>query len=193
MARPPRIDVGNCIYHIINRANNRATIFRSKEDYQDFEYLLSEIVETFDMRILGYALMPNHWHLLLYPRKDKDLSKAMHWLTTSHVRRHHSRKGTIGHGHLYQGTYKSSLIKDDRRLLTVLKYIERNPVRAKLCDKAQAWEWGSASKRKNTHHLITEFPIDLPSNYPHWVNEPEPAELLKSIRDSMNKGVPYQG
>ena len=94
MARVPRIDVGDCIYHVINRASQRATIFKSPKDYQEFEALLYEIKETFDMRILGYALMPNHWHLLLHPRKDKDLSKAMHWLTSTHARRHNTRRAT---------------------------------------------------------------------------------------------------
>src|SRR4051812_48760123 len=105
MGRGPRIDVGDVVYHVINRSNGRVPIFNTPAEYQDFEYLLNEMRETYDMRILAYTLMPNHWHLLLYPRYDGDLSTCMHWLTTSHVRRHHSRKGTIGEGHLYQGTY----------------------------------------------------------------------------------------
>jgi putative transposase len=192
MARAPRIDVGNQIYHVVNRANGRAKMFHTDRDYQEFEALLSEIKETFDMRILGYAIMPNHWHLLLYPRKDKDLSKALHWLTTTHVRRHHTRNKTIGHGHLYQGPYKSSLIANEKHLLTVLKYIERNPVRAKLCRKAEGWKWGSASRR-GKHLLLAGLPVELPRAYAQWVNEPEPAEALKAIRQSINKGVPYQG
>ncbi len=193
MARAPRVDVGNEIYHVLNRANGRATIFHSEQDYRDFEYLLSEVKETYDVGILGYVLMPNHWHLLLHIRKDKELSKAIHWLTTSHVRRHHTRKGTIGYGHLYQGTYKSSLIKGEKHLLTVLKYIERNPARAKLSRTAQRWKWGSASKRATNHKLLAELPVDLPRNYAQWVNEPEQAELLKVIRHSVNKGCTISG
>lgn len=193
MARQARIDVGDCIYHVLNRANGRASMFHTEHDYKDFEYLLLETVKTFGMRILAYAVMPNHWHLLLYPRQDKDMSKALHWLTTSHVRRHHARMETVGQGHLYQGSYKSSLIRGDKHLLTVLKYIERNPARAKLCKKAQDWKWGSASKRGSRHSLLTDLPVPLPSNYSRWVNEPEPAELLKAVRGSVNKGVPYRG
>jgi len=191
MARRPRIDVGDCVYHVLNRANGRAAMFHSGYDYKDFEYLLSEVKETYGMRILAYALMPNHWHLLLYPHKDKDLSKTMHWLATSHVRRHHARNDTVGHGHLYQGTYKSSLIKGDKHLLTVLKYIERNPVRAKLCGKAQEWKWGSASKRSRSHALLAELPVDLPHNYSKWINEAETTEALKAIRDSINKNITH--
>ena len=195
MARPNRIDLGGYVYHVINRSNGRTRIFHNDSDYHDFEYLLNELNETHEMRILAYVLMPNHWHLLLYPRKDGDLSKALHWLTTSHVRRHHSRKGTIGHGHLYQGTYKSFLVQTDAHLLTVLKYIERNAVRAKLCKYPHAWRWGSAYRRTRgslkEKKLLSISPVPLPRNYAQWLNEPEPAELLKDVRESVEKGVSY--
>jgi putative transposase len=195
MPRPPRIDLGNYVYHILNRANGRARIFHNDKDYQDFEYLLNEIRETHGMRILAYAIMPNHWHLLLYPQHDGDLRKALQWLGTSHVRRHHTRKGTIGGGHLYQGRYKAFLIQEDRHLLSVLKYIERNPVRAKLVPKPELWRWGSAHRRlKGTpkeKKFLAQSPVPLPHDYKHWINTPEPAEDLKAIRHSVNKEVSY--
>lgn len=195
MARQPRTDVGDCVYHVINRANNKACIFSSEKDYLDFEYLLHEMRETFDMRILAYVIMPNHWHLLLYPKKDGDMGRALHWLTTSHARRHHTRKGTIGHGHLYQGPYKSFLVEDDVHLLAVLKYIERNPVRAKLAKKVEDWRWGSAYRRMkgtpNEKRLLAEAPTDLPRNYPTWINEADSIVELDEIRKSARTGVPY--
>lgn len=195
MARQPRTDAGDYVYHVINRANNKARIFSSEKDYLDFEYLLNEMRETFDMRILAYVIMPNHWHLLLYPKKDGDMGRALHWLTTSHARRHHTRKGTIGHGHLYQGPYKSFLVEDDVHLLAVLKYIERNPVRAKLAKKVEDWRWGSAYRRMrgNAHEkrLLTEAPTDLPRNYPAWINEADSIVELDEIRESARTGVPY--
>lgn len=187
MARKPRIDVGECVYHVLNRANIKATIFHSEEDYKDFEHLLSQAKEIYDMRILAYTLMPNHWHLQLYPRNDGDLSKFMHWLTSTHVRRYHSRRDTVGNGHIYQGTYKSFLIQKDNHLLNVFKYIERNPVRAKLCKKVQDWKWGSASKRLRGHTLLDRPPIDIPKDYLRWVNQPDQAEVLKDIRESISK------
>ena len=179
MGRAPRIDVGDVVYHVINRANARARIFHDATDYQDFEYLLSEMKETFDMRILAYVIMPNHWHLLLHPMNDGDMSKALHWLGTSHVRRHHTRKETIGNGHLYQGRYKSFPVQEDLHFLTVLKYIERNPVRAKLVSKAEDWKWGSAHRRINgterQRSLLAELPVDLPRGYKQWINTAEPS------------------
>ena len=195
MARPPRIDLGDYVYHIINRSNGRARIFNTGADYQDFEYLLSEAKEDFAMRILAYVIMPNHWHLLLYPKKDGDLSKALQWLGTSHARRHHTRKGTVGGGHLYQGRYKSFLVQGDAHLLTLLKYVERNPVRAKLVSKPEMRKWGSAHRRINgtvkQKSLLAELPVDLPRNYRAWINGSEPSEELGTIRNSLNRGVPY--
>jgi putative transposase len=195
MARPPRIDLGDYVYHVINRSNSRVRIFDNDADYRDFEYLLNEVKETYDMRILAYAIMPNHWHMLLYPRKDGDLGRALHWLATSHARRHHTRKGTIGGGHLYQGRYKSFLVQEDHHLLTVLKYIERNPARAKLVSKPEIWRWGSAYRRihgtQREQAILAESPTPLPRDYLQWINELEPTEELDEIRRSVNKEVSY--
>ena len=195
MVRGPRIDIGDHVYHVLNRGNGRAQMFYTGADYADFEYLLNEMRETYDMRILAYTIMPNHWHLLLYPRKDGDMGKALHWLTTSHVRRHHTRNKTIGHGHLYQGTYKSFMTATDRHLLTVLKYIERNPIRAKLADKPEDWKWGSAHRRitgtSQQKHLLSELPVELPKNYRSWIGEPEASEEINEVRYSVEKGTQF--
>jgi REP element-mobilizing transposase RayT len=103
MPRTERIDIGGEIYHVINRANGRTQIFNGKDDYQLFESLLGDAKEMTDMRILAYTIMPNHWHLLLSPKHDGDLSAFMHWLTTTHTRRYHVATKTVGGGSLYQG------------------------------------------------------------------------------------------
>ena len=192
MVRGPRRDIGDCVYHVINRSNGKLCIFHNERDYADFEYLLNKMRETYDIRILAYLIMPNHWPLLLYPKNDGDIRKALHWLTTSHVRRHHSRKGTIGHGHIDQGSYKSFLVQTDTYLLTVLKYIERNAVRAKLCKTVEAWRWGSAYRRLhndiNLRKILSASPVPLPRNYREWISTPEPAEGLKELHDKFNGG-----
>ena len=195
MARPLRVDVGDQVYHVINRSNGRFTIFEENWMYQDFEYLLNEMREQFDMRILAYVLMPNHWHMLLYPQEDGDLSESMRWLGTAHTRRYHAQTETIGGGHLYQGRYKSFIVESSQHLLTVLKYIERNPVRARLARQAENWRWGSAYRRlsgtSKERKLLAESPVELPRNYHSWLNAPEPSEELTTIRESIRKGIPY--
>jgi putative transposase len=194
MPRAARIDVGEHVYHVLNRANGRRTIFETDADYSDFEYLLREMKEVCDIRVLAYVVMPNHWHMLLYPRHDGDLGRSLRWLSTSHVRRHHERKGTVGEGHLYQGRYKSFLVKDDNHLLTVLKYIERNPVRARLCEFPEQWRWGSGYVRSGTtaqRALLSDSPVPLPHDYAQWIRELEPSEILTKLRQSVNKNIPY--
>ena len=195
MPRLARVDVGNHVYHVINRANGRLKIFETKDDYQLFEKLLSDAKDEVGMRILAYTTMPNHWHLVLYPRNDGDLGTFMHRLTNAHTRTVHVQTGTIGHGHLYQGRYKSFLIENDVHLLTVIKYVERNPVRAKLVRQCESWQWGSAWRRINgtpqQKKLLGASPVPFPHNYRIWINTSDKEEDLSVLRMSVNKGVPY--
>lgn len=195
MGRAPRVDLGEYIYHVINRANGRQTIFRKAEDYKHFELLLKEAAERTKVRILAYTLMPNHWHLLLYPRKNGDVSAFMQWLTLTHTQQYHAKTRTIGYGHLYQGRYKAFIVEKDSYFLTVIKYIERNPVRAKLSRTVEAWKWGSGYRRlagtEKERNLLSESPVDLPKNYELWVNTPESNKELESLRMSVNKGTPF--
>ena len=124
------------VFHVLNRANARATIFEKPEDYAAFERVLREAVDRVEMRVLAYCLMPNHWHLVLWPRRDGDLSKFMGWLTLTHTQRWHAHHRTVGTGHLYQGRYKSFPVQDDEHFLTVCRYVERNGLRANLAPRA---------------------------------------------------------
>ena len=93
------------------------------------------------MRLLAYGLMPNHFHFVLWPVGDHDISKWMHWLMTSYVSRYRRHDGL--RGHLWQGRFKPFAVQDDDHLLTVIRYVERNPMRAHLVDSATAWAWSS--------------------------------------------------
>lgn len=195
MPRTSRIAVGGEVYHVINRANGRLQIFNNKEDYMLFEQLLFETKELVDMSILAYTIMPNHWHLVLSPKNDGDLTTFMQRVTNSHTRKVHSLTKTNGTGHLYQGRYKSFLVESNDYLLTLIKYVERNPVRAKLAKKCEDWQWGSAYRRiqgtKEEKKLIDSPPTDLPLHYSSWINTFEDVKIVQSIRDSVIKGAPY--
>lgn len=195
MGRAPRVDVRNFAYHILNRSNNRSTIFSKPDEYKHFELLLAEAVGKFNMRLIAYILMPNHWHLISYPKGDGDVSCFMQWLTLTHTQQYHAWKETIGHGHIYQGRYKSFLIERDEYLWAVIKYVERNPVRAKFAKRVEQWRWGSGYRRldgtKKERELLAEPPIVLPRNYRAWVNESDKAEDLEALRISAAKGKPF--
>ena len=195
MPRPQRTDVGNYVYHALNRANNRVQIFDKYKDYKLFENILEEAKEKFDMRILAYCIMPNHWHLILYPKKDGDLSKFMSWVTNTHTRRWHSIKETIGQGHLYQGRYKSFIVQENEYLLQLFKYIEGNPLKAKLVEKAEDWKWSSLWRREQEdveqRKLLDEWPINVPENYIDLVNISQKDIKVESLKYSISKGKPY--
>ena len=143
MGRPKRAAIGGLVYHVMNRANGRLPMFRKEADYLAFETIMAEARERVDMRILAWCLMPNHWHLVLWPRDDGDLSAFTGWLTLTHTQRWHAHRKSAGTGHLYQGRFKSFPMQDDEHFLTVCRYVERNALRAKLVRRAEAWRWGS--------------------------------------------------
>jgi putative transposase len=194
MPRIGRIAPGGLVYHVLNRGNGRRRLFYKDADYAAFLKLLGEAIDRVPTRVLGYCLMPNHWHLVLWPREDGELSLFMRWLSNTHVRRYHQHYHTYGQGHVYQGRFKSFPVQDDRHLLTVLRYVEANPLRAKLVTRAEAWEWSSLSRRQSPSkkwNLLTDGPLDRPRNWPKLVNEVLRRADLETVRTSAARGRPY--
>ena len=197
MPRIERTDIGEYVYHILNRANARVQIFNSDKDYQLFESVLEEAVEKYDMRLLSYCVMPNHWHLVLYPKNDGDLARFVGWLTNTHTRRWHTEKGTIGQGHLYQGRYKSFLCQDDNHFLTLVRYVERNARRANLVKISENWRWSSAWRRENgtakQKKFLSTWPVPKPKNYSKWLNQAQTEDEEEAIKRSIVKSNPFGG
>ena len=195
MGRPPRVAMGEIVYHVLNRANGRQTIFTHEADYEAFEQVLVEAVQRVSMRVLAYGVLPNHWHLVLWPRADGDLSRCVGWLTLTHTQRWHAHHHTTGTGHLYQGRFKSFPVQTDEHFLTVCRYVERNPVRAGLVPQAECWRWGSLWQREQRHDaaqgLLHSWPVDQPAGWVQWVNEPLPHEVLQALRRCVNRGQPF--
>src|SRR5271157_1892515 len=128
-------------YHVLNRGNYRASVFHKDGDFDAFVDLLAEAKLRNPMRILAYCVLPNHFHLALWPLGDGDLGRWMHWLLTAHVRRYQRHYRSTGH--VWQGRFKAFLIQEDEHLLVVPRYIERNPLRAGLVERAEDWSWSS--------------------------------------------------
>jgi putative transposase len=176
----------------MNRANRRAKIFRKPRDYDAFIKIIAEGLERTPCRVLGLCLMPNHWHLVLWPHADGDLSRLMLWITNTHVkryRRHYHDK--IG-GHLYQGRFKSFPVQEDAHLLTVLRYVEANPLRSGLSNRVGEWPWSSDAIRTGPYTpLLCEWPIQRPADWNQWVEARWKDEELKEIRTSVERGRPF--
>lgn len=169
MPRKPRIDLAGQIYHVILRANAKIKIFISQDDYLLFENTFIQALKKFDMRNYVYELMPNHIHLALSPEKDGGLSKFMHWVTMTFTQRYHSLHRSAGTGHLFQGRYKAFIVKDDKYLLQLFMYIERNAINANLVKNAEDWRWSSLWVRvngsKSQKKCLSAWPIEMPENY----------------------------
>lgn len=183
------------MYHVLNRANGRQRLFDDAGDYAAFERVLSEAQQRVAMRLLAYCVMPNHWHLVLWPYRDGDLSRFMRWLTLTHTQRWHAYRQTVGTGHLYQGRFKSLVVQTDEHLLTMCRYVERNALRAGLVERAEAWRWSSlwctTYGGAQQQALINEWPITRPTDWEAWVNGDENAEELTRIRQSVVRSQPF--
>jgi putative transposase len=195
MPKAPRIAVGGVVYHVFNRANGRSVIFTNPEDYVAFENILAKAVKRTPMRVLAYCLMPNHWHMVLWPIGDGDLSTFLGWLTLTHAVRWHAARGTTGTGHLYQGRFKSFPVQTDRHFLTLSRYVERNPLRANLVPRAEQWRWGSLWRREfgsaEAKRLLSPWPVERSSDWVECVNQPlTPAETA-AIQQCLHRGRPY--
>jgi putative transposase len=189
MGRPLRPTAANVVYHVLNRANARMTLFDVDGDYAAFQRVLTQACARVSMRLLAYCIMPNHWHLVVWPRHEGDLSRFMNWLTLTHTQRWHQHRHTVGEGHVYQGRFKSFPVETSEYFLTLCRYVERNPVRAGLVEWVEQWRWSSA--RTTEAVPLHEWPIERPRDWCSWVNESEPTEQLSKVRKSLLKGQPY--
>jgi putative transposase len=200
MGRPKRVDLGGYVYHVLNRGNGRTKIFRKEADYEAFLQIVKQALEHVPgMRLLAYCLMPNHWHLLLWPSKEGELSDFLHWLTLTHTQRWHVHYRNVGAGHLYQGRYKSFPVAKDDHYFTVLRYVERNALRAGLVERAEDWRWSSLPCRgqdepdasRQEWPALSAGPLALPADWKRYVNRAETEAELEALRRSVQRGQPY--
>jgi putative transposase len=189
MPRTARASQGGFCYHVLNRGNARRTVFHKAGDFVAFLKLLRQAGERTPMRLLAYCLMPNHFHLTLWPYADGDLSTYMAWLLTAHVRRYHQHYHSSGH--VWQGRFRAFPIQEDDHLLTVLRYVERNPVRANLVERAQLWLWSSAAPPHPEGPALDGGPVVRPANWLDHVNEPQTEAEVERLRESLRRGRPF--
>jgi putative transposase len=195
MSRIRRVDVGGMVYHVWNRANFRSRLFRSPIEYQAFLGIVKESLNFVPLRILAYCLMPNHWHLVLYPRADGDLAKFMQRVTMTHTQRYHAKGQTVGYGHLYQGRYKSLPVEMGGHFMTLVRYVERNARRAGLAPRAEDWPWSSVHVRllgkAEEKQMLSPWPVPEPADYLKWLNQSQGKEEIAEIRQAIKRNRPY--
>jgi len=184
MPRAPRSYGADAVLHVVNRGNDRRRLFAGDRDYAAFIGLMAWAQARGALRVLAYVLMPNHWHLVVWPRSASELSQFMRDVTGAHAAILRTKSNTKGAGHVYQDRYHAFVVDSTLRYFRTLRYVEGNPVRAGLVLRAQQWRWSSLQERLWEPRLISDGPVPLPPA-DHWaafVNAALAPEELSSLR-----------
>jgi putative transposase len=170
-------------------------MFRSDADFAAFERVLTQARQRFPLRILDYSVLSNHWHFVVWPENEGELSAFFRWMTLTHAMRWRVSHRTVGYGSLYQGRFKSLPVQVDNHFLTLCRYVERNPVAAGLVKRAQDWRWGSLWVRLNgtpeQKAVLSPWPVDCPPNWIQTVNQPLAESDQARLAVSFERGRPY--
>lgn len=192
MPRRQRTGSGGLIFHVMNRGAKRASLFDQATDYRSFEKLLIEVKERVQISLLAYCLMPNHWHLIVWPAQDGDLSKFMHLLTSTHAQRWNVQRQLPGIGAVYQGRFKAVPIQCDSHYLRACRYVEQNPLRAGLVRAVVEWRWSSLWRRANycDQGALSAWPLPIPQNWIDLVQE-TPGGDFTGLRKAIRRSQPF--
>lgn len=196
MARKARYAPGGLTYHVLNRAVARYPIFKTDKDHRAFQEIIIEAAERHSgVKLLAWCVMSNHWHFVVRPSRDGELSAFFRWLTLTHAMRWRVAHRTVGYGPLYQGRFRSFPVQDEHGLGLVCRYVERNALSAGLVRRAQDWAWGSLHVRcgggtAEQRALLAEWPVPMPGNWTERVNAVINEREAARVQRSIERGVP---
>jgi putative transposase len=194
MPRHSRVDIGGEVYHIVNRANGREFIFQNEDDYLSVIYTIEETLKNYPLDIFSFCIMSNHWHFAVRSHEDGDVGKFFGSMTQKVTQRWHAYHRTTGSGHLFQGRFRSFLVQTDAYFIQLMKYVETNPLRANMVEKAEDWKWGSLYQRINRQDLasgiLAKWPVEYTGDYLADINKPLSESFLRQVRHSSTCGTP---
>ena len=194
MPRLARSVIANLPHHITQRGNRREDVFFTDEDRQAYLSWLGQYAQKHGVEILAYCLMSNHTHLVAVPSDEAGLQRVLKPLHMRYAQRLNRARGWLGH--VWQGRYFSSALDEDY-LWAAIRYVERNPVRARLVRKAENYVWSSAA----AHCGLRDDP--LLSQQKHWRRQfeamgdwadflatPDEPAKMEILRRNVDKGLP---
>ena len=191
MPNHPTAGHAGTIFHVVNRATRGQLLFEDFGEYLLFNRLLAWALGRTPIDLFAYCLMPNHWHLLLRPEASHDLSQFMYDLTKQHALELRRWRDNLGTGAVYQGRYRASPVHAETYFYRAARYVERNPVRANLSERADGWLWSSASRVGIIQGVrLAEWPEPRPKTWSDFVNEVESPEDLALIRKRTRRCEP---
>lgn len=181
MPRKPRVLEPNRVYHVYNRRTDRQLLFPSPRAYDEFLDLLEMGVDRYGVRICSYCAVETHWHQGIWVHEHDGAGPVigyLRWLSSSHALRFRFATETRGHGHVYQDRYKAKPVSDDAHYVTLVRYIEANPVAAGLVERAEEWPWSSFAERMSgRRRILDDGPVTLPEGWSDIVNASAELEL----------------
>jgi putative transposase len=151
MARPLRIEFPDAVYHVTSRGDRREIVFEDDNDRRNFLVIVSQALQRFDAVALAYCLMDNHYHFVIHTRRA-NLSQLMRQINGVYTQAYNRRHGKVGH--LFQGRFKAILVDQDAYLLEVCRYVDLNPVRARMVRQPGNWRWSSYATHIGTAPII---------------------------------------
>jgi REP element-mobilizing transposase RayT len=190
MARPLRIEYPGAWYHVMNRGRRKDPIYFSDSDYELFMEVMGEAVKLFGIEIHAFALIPNHYHILIRTPQG-NISRAMR-----HINGVYTQKINLKYkldGSLFRGRFKSIIVEEEEYLLEVVRYIHRNPIEAKLEERIGEYKWCShgmyKDKKKRPNWLTTEdvmkkfskYEEETKENLDAFINKEVPKALMKKL------------
>ena len=190
MARLARVVAAGTPHHVTQRGNRRQTVFFGDDDYRAYLTLLAEGCGAAGVEVWGYCLMPNHVHLILVPKDEAGLRAALAEAHRRYSRRVNFREGW--RGYLWQGRFASAPM-DEAHLLACARYVELNPVRARLVGAAEDWPWSSARAHLGGRDdaLVRIGPmLDLIGNWSAFLAQGLDAQTHAAIRSAERTGRP---
>ena len=179
-------------YHVLNRGVKRQLLFAKDEQYAAFEELVKETLVRTPLTIFTYELMSNHWHFIVRPEREEDLSDFFQYISGTHAKRFHAERGSSGEGHVYQDRFKSFPVEDDGHFLGLARYVERNAKSAGLVERAEDWQWSGLWRRihQTDGWLTSAWPIPRQDDWIDRVNQALTGPELAAIGTSIARGRP---
>ena len=194
MPRVARAVFSGIPHHVTQRGNRREDVFFTDEDRHTYLEWLKEYCTKHDVDVLAYCLMTNHIHLVAAPNSDDGLQRALKPLHMRYAQRVNRRHGWKGH--LWQGRFFSSPL-DEPYMWAAMRYVERNPVRAKMTKKAEDYRWSSAaahcglrSDSALTEKKMWRDQLKAIGDWSAWLSEEDEPEQLDALRQHAEKGLP---